>query len=69
MIICHCTGATDRQIRAIVQGGADTPAEIVRTCKAGFDCGGCRLAIERIILESRRCEAPVHELPRAYFAV
>ena len=69
MIICHCTGATDGQIRAMAQGGADAPAEIVRTCKAGFDCGGCQLAIERIILESRRTEAPVHELAPAYFAV
>jgi bacterioferritin-associated ferredoxin len=70
VIVCHCTGATDRQIRALVRDGDETPAEIVRACKAGFDCGGCRLAIEQIVLEcrleSRHGETPVPRLAPAF---
>jgi bacterioferritin-associated ferredoxin len=64
VIVCHCTGATDRQIRALVREGVETSVEIVRACQAGFDCGGCKLAVERVILESRMesrlepCQSP-----------
>jgi bacterioferritin-associated ferredoxin len=62
VIVCHCTGATDRQIRAMAQHGADPRSEIARACKAGFDCGGCQLAVDRIVRECRGCEASAPEL-------
>jgi bacterioferritin-associated ferredoxin len=56
VIVCHCTGITDRDIRSLVrQGRAKTVSEIGRTlnalneCSAGLGCGGCRLAVEQIV--------------------
>jgi bacterioferritin-associated ferredoxin len=53
MIVCHCTGITDRDIRSLVrQGRAKTVSEIGRAlCEssAGLGCGGCRLAVEQIV--------------------
>jgi bacterioferritin-associated ferredoxin len=50
MIVCHCTGITDRDIRSLVrQGRANTVSEIGRDCSAGLGCGGCRLAVEQIV--------------------
>ena len=50
MIVCHCTGITDRDIRSLVrQGRAKTVSEIGLDCSAGVGCGGCRLAVEHIV--------------------
>ncbi|MGH9323032.1 MAG: (2Fe-2S)-binding protein [Vicinamibacteria bacterium] len=50
MIICHCTGTTDRDIKTLVrQGRAQTALEVFRACSAGLACGGCRLAVECLV--------------------
>jgi len=50
VIVCHCTGITDRDIRSLVRkGGAKSVAEIGLDCSAGAGCGGCRLAVEHIV--------------------
>jgi len=58
MIVCQCTGITDRDIRSLVrQGRAKTVSEIGRAfCEssAGLGCGGCRLAVERIVRQEER---------------
>jgi bacterioferritin-associated ferredoxin len=48
MIVCHCTGISDRDIRAAVDWmrAADpatiiTPGRIYRALDARADCGGC----------------------------
>lgn len=46
MIVCHCTGKTDRQIRQAVDSGARSCEEIAQRCDAGTVCGGCVPLIE-----------------------
>ena len=55
MIICHCTQATDRSIRAEVRRGAKSCDAVGRACGAGTACGGCKPSIDDII---RREAAP-----------
>jgi bacterioferritin-associated ferredoxin len=50
MIVCHCKGITDRDIRKAVATGALTSAEIGHRCGAGTDCGGCRPLIDLLVV-------------------
>lgn len=49
MIICHCTGTSDRKLRREVETGARTCGEIGQRCAAGTVCGGCLPAIESMV--------------------
>lgn len=49
MLICHCNGVSDRAIRNAVRGGAQTPADVARSCGAGTGCGGCLSAVRDLI--------------------
>jgi len=53
VIVCHCKGITDREIRNAVRDGATTPRQVSRACQAGKRCGGCHSVIGEII-ESER---------------
>ena len=56
MIVCSCTGVTDRDIRQAIawMRASDpytliTPGKIFRTLGKGADCGGCiRLFVEHM---------------------
>jgi bacterioferritin-associated ferredoxin len=50
MIVCHCNGVSDRAIRRTVRAGAVTTDLVARECGAGASCGGCRDAVEEILL-------------------
>jgi bacterioferritin-associated ferredoxin len=69
VIVCHCTGATDRDIRNLArQGRANSARDVTRSCAAGGGCGGCALAIEQILRQetSRRAvEVSLTELAPA----
>ncbi len=68
MIVCHCLGATDRDIRRALEGGRCTPADIGRACGAGACCGGCQEAIGEILREhalAQRREAQPLDRPAA----
>lgn len=54
MIVCHCRGVTDSEIRSAVRQGACTREEIARCCGAGAACGGCVPAVVQIALEERQ---------------
>jgi bacterioferritin-associated ferredoxin len=54
MIVCHCHGVTDREIRASVQNGARTCADIADGCGAGSGCGGCASLVAEIVQGERR---------------
>lgn len=58
MIVCHCTGASDRAIRHAVRNGASTVADVAERCAAGSCCGGCHPTIERIIRRHHAANAP-----------
>jgi nitrite reductase (NADH) large subunit len=52
MLVCHCHRVTDRDIRAHIRGGSNTPAQVARTCRAGTCCGGCMPLISQIVREA-----------------
>ena len=56
MIVCHCQGVSDRQVRKAVREGARSVRQVARACRAGRMCGGCRPVISEII-SSEACEA------------
>lgn len=54
MIVCHCFGVSDREIRASVKNGASSCAEIAACCGAGSGCGGCESLVDEIVHAERR---------------
>lgn len=53
MIVCHCRGISDRDIRAAVRLGAATRAAVGAACGAGTGCGGCHPVIDEIVQAER----------------
>ena len=49
MIVCHCTGITDRHIQSEVKRGAATCRDVARRCQAGAHCGGCVPLVRELI--------------------
>lgn len=49
MIVCECTGTSDRKIRALAEEGVTKVSEVTRRCGAGGCCQSCRPAIARIL--------------------
>ena len=54
MIVCHCHGVTDREIRVSVQNGSRTCADVANCCGAGSGCGGCASLVAEIVQGERR---------------
>ncbi len=54
MIVCHCHGVTDREIRACVQNGASSPDDVAAHCGASTGCGGCASLVAEIVHGERR---------------
>jgi bacterioferritin-associated ferredoxin len=54
MIVCHCHGVTDREIRNTVQCGARNCAEVAEACGASSGCGGCEALVAEIVHSERR---------------
>ena len=52
MYICHCRGVTDREIRAAIDDGASTIADLSRMCDAGGRCRGCWPALTELLSQS-----------------
>lgn len=51
MLVCHCKGLSDREVRATVREGASTRRQVTRACGAGSVCGGCRPVLEEIVAQ------------------
>jgi len=49
MIVCHCRGVTDRQIKRLVREGAGSAREVAQATGAGMRCGGCRSSVKRVV--------------------
>ena len=52
MIVCHCTGLTDREIRARAARPGFRSEEILGELEAGWTCGGCGELIRKILAET-----------------
>jgi bacterioferritin-associated ferredoxin len=50
VIVCHCRGATDRDVRdAVTRGASDLPELSRALGGAGADCRGCRTTLETLL--------------------
>jgi len=49
MLVCQCSGVSDRTIRRVVRAGASTVGQVTRGCGAGAYCGGCTETIRDLI--------------------
>lgn len=49
MIVCHCHGVSDRNVRLAIRCGARTARDVARDCLAGSGCGGCHRTLESLI--------------------
>jgi bacterioferritin-associated ferredoxin len=52
MVVCHCRGVTDRQVRAAIDDGARTLAQVGMRCGAAQQCGGCRFAVSDLLVST-----------------
>jgi bacterioferritin-associated ferredoxin len=52
MLVCHCRGISDRQIRRAVKDGATSAREVARETGAGMRCGGCRSNVKAVVNEA-----------------
>lgn len=52
MLVCHCRGVSDRQIKRAVRNGACSVRQVARETGAGMRCGGCRTNVTQILEEA-----------------
>ena len=52
MYVCICKGITDTQIRAAVQDGASSLADVRNTLGVASQCGKCGILTRDIVRES-----------------
>lgn len=57
MVVCHCLRINDRVIARFTADHSITADDITRECGAGGRCGGCRDAIEAILVQARVAHA------------
>lgn len=65
MLVCHCHGLSDREIRRTVRDGADSCGQVTRQCGAGGGCGGCQPLIHEIVEQEREAASRTLGLDRA----
>jgi bacterioferritin-associated ferredoxin len=67
MIVCHCRVVSDKTIRAEIESGARTIADLARRCGAGtgLRCGACRPTIEALLTVHRGLSAAEPARPAA----
>ncbi len=58
MIICVCTGASDRDVRRAVDAGAGSIAELSESCRAGDGCGSCHGMLREMLERGGCVECP-----------
>ena len=50
MLVCHCKGVCERELRSAIEAGACTRRAVARECGgAGSICGGCRPLIDELL--------------------
>ena len=65
MYICHCRAVTDSTIRAAIDAGATSAAEVRRRCGAGSVCGGCYPAVRALVAAHAAAAAEPQRCARA----
>lgn len=49
MYVCNCNGIREREVRAAIEGGAQRPADVFRTCGSRPQCARCVCEIKTMI--------------------
>ena len=49
MIVCHCKGITDRDLKRALHEGSFDQGEAGGAARAGGDCGTCQPLIDEIV--------------------
>lgn len=52
MLVCHCRGISDRQLRRAVKNGCTSARDVARATGAGMRCGGCRSNVKAVVNEA-----------------
>ena len=65
MIVCHCKGVTDRDIRRMVEQGTLPHTGEDRVAAAGTGCGGCKTLVDRILRDHLAAAAGDDRKPAA----
>ena len=52
VIVCHCNGVSDREVRGAIERGAHATESVLRACGAGSDCGSCHAVVEQILVDT-----------------
>ncbi len=52
MYVCNCNGIREREVRAAIEGGARTPADVFRRCQTKPQCAKCVCDMRRMIQRS-----------------
>ena len=58
MIVCLCTGSTDRDVERAVDAGAASLDAIGDDCSAGSFCGGCHPSLSAFLLRRSCASCP-----------
>jgi len=56
MLVCHCRGVSDRQIKRAVKNGACSLRDVARATGAGMRCGGCRENVAQVVETALKSE-------------
>ncbi|MEA2702691.1 MAG: bacterioferritin-associated ferredoxin [Actinomycetota bacterium] len=56
MYACLCRAVSERNVRAAVESGASTVAQVRAACGAGTGCGGCLPSLRRLLREGLPCD-------------
>jgi len=51
VLVCHCHGLNDQEIRAAIRSGASSCRQVANQVGAGSQCGGCRPQVAKILDE------------------
>ncbi|MFB7129320.1 bacterioferritin-associated ferredoxin [Kitasatospora sp. NPDC056273] len=62
MYVCMCHAVTEDQVKKAIDGGANTPRQIARGCRAGTDCGSCVRRIQALLGEHGARPCPTARL-------
>ena len=55
MIVCHCFGISDREVRRCAREGAQDLTQVEDACGAGAGCGGCRPELVNLLAKEAPC--------------
>ena len=52
MVVCLCSGISDREVRRLIREGAGSRSDVESACGAGGGCGGCHPSLDAVIDEA-----------------